>query len=475
MPFQHAFSRLRPVTPASSSPPAEVDAEHNPQPHSQAPSQISALEEQAITHATQMAVALASPAERPQSPVDPDRKPQKKALLIGICRVADPPECQKERTGPHKDVETTRKLLIEKYGYHPGDIVSLVDTESQEEGLLPTKDNIMKQIKLLVRWAKAGDRFYFHFSGHSGQVPTTDIREYDLMDEFLWTSDGKTIMDDVLREELVDKVPKNASLTVVFDSCTSGTLLGATLFAFDWGPNTHFLSVDLDHWRCNQIYVPWVNKGARKTDSLWNITRRRLAAFRLHFSRIPGSRSGSNESTMATRREEVFDENNIQENGRAAGPSSPGSNQKAAAQSSLHGLKRYRSPESIHCNGYCHGRRVPWISNNVVCLSSAADGQKTYEDGNGTSMTVALIDLLEREPHPTLESVLTLVSFDLHQKYVTLHAASRAYRKEVREFNATRLARGKSPRMGKEVEMNNFQTPQLSSHQPLDMNLLWNP
>ncbi|KAJ3505805.1 hypothetical protein NLJ89_g7225 [Agrocybe chaxingu] len=449
MPFPQVFSRLRPVTPASSSTPTEVDAEHNPQPRTQLSSEISSLEEQAITHATQMAVALASPAERPQSPVDPDRKPQKKALLIGICRVADPPEYQKDRTvfgkklskkrqstggvlkGPHKDVEATRKLLIEKYGYHPDDIVSLVDTETQEEGLLPTKDNIMKQIKLLVRWAKAGDRFYFHF---------------------LWTSDGKTIMDDVLHAELVDKVPKNASLTVVFDSCTSGTLL------------------DLDHWHCNQIYVPWVNKGTRKTDSLWIIT-----TFMSRLSRISGSRSSNYETTEATRREEIFDENTMQANGRAADPSSEGTDGKAVALSSFHGLKRYHSPVSIHCNGYCERRSVPWISNNVVCLSSAADGQKTYEDGNGTSMTVALINLLEREPHPTLERVLTLVSFELHQKYVTLHAASRAYRKQVREFNATRLARGKSPRIGKEVEMNNFQTPQLSSHQPLDMERLWNP
>lgn len=48
-----------------------------------------------------------------------------------------------------------------------------------------------------------------------------------------------------LRERLVDPLPVGAMLTAIFDSCHSGTLL------------------DLDHYLCNTVYFPWVNKGTR--------------------------------------------------------------------------------------------------------------------------------------------------------------------------------------------------------------------
>lgn len=30
---------------------------------------------------------------------------------------------------------------------------------------------------------------------------------------------------------------------------------------------------DLKHFRCNRVYVPWLNKGNRRTNSLWNLNR----------------------------------------------------------------------------------------------------------------------------------------------------------------------------------------------------------
>lgn len=53
----------------------------------------------------------------------------------------------------------------------------------------------------------------------------------------------------------------------MFDSCHSGTLL------------------DLKHFRCNRVYVPWLNKGNRRTNSNWNSNKRMFA--RTPYSTLP--------------------------------------------------------------------------------------------------------------------------------------------------------------------------------------------
>ncbi|PCH35032.1 hypothetical protein WOLCODRAFT_139697 [Wolfiporia cocos MD-104 SS10] len=67
----------------------------------------------------------------------------------------------------------------------------------------------------------------------------------------------KLIVDNDLRKLLVDPLPVGAYLTAVLDSCHSGTLL------------------DLKHYRCNTIYLPWVANGERKLRSRWeNVVRK---------------------------------------------------------------------------------------------------------------------------------------------------------------------------------------------------------
>jgi hypothetical protein len=59
-------------------------------------------------------------------------------------------------------------------------------------------------------------------------------------------------------------------LTAIFDSCHSGTLLGA------YPPTYHALThraADLEHDECNAVYVPWVSKGERKSRTLWDARR----------------------------------------------------------------------------------------------------------------------------------------------------------------------------------------------------------
>jgi len=67
----------------------------------------------------------------------------------------------------------------------------------------------------------------------------------------------------MLRKWLVNPLPKGSALAAIFDSCSSGTLLGNVsvhmLFA------VAYIQKDLEHYECNDVYRPWVNKGKSKT------------------------------------------------------------------------------------------------------------------------------------------------------------------------------------------------------------------
>ena len=65
------------------------------------------------------------------------------------------------------------------------------------------------------------------------------------------------ILDNTLREKLVNPLPIGACLTAIFDSCHSGTLL------------------DLDHYLCNSVYHPWTDIGFRRHLTRWLGVRRK--------------------------------------------------------------------------------------------------------------------------------------------------------------------------------------------------------
>lgn len=48
-----------------------------------------------------------------------------------------------------------------------------------------------------------------------------------------------------------------------------------------------------------------------------------------------------------------------------------------------------------------------------------------------------------------------------------MHTRARDYKKLVHEANAAKIKKGKQPKEGDVVEMNNFQEPQLSTDRPL--------
>ncbi|KAI5121698.1 hypothetical protein M0805_002091 [Coniferiporia weirii] len=135
----------------------------------------------------------------------------------------------------HKDPPKLRDLLIEKYGYKADDIRILMDDGHHES---PTREAMINAMKELVLDAKAGDHFVFHFSGHGSQVKNEDGTEEDGWDEVIWPVDvvydpnakenemaSNYIIDDILKEILVDSLPPGTHLTAVLDSCHSGTAM----------------------------------------------------------------------------------------------------------------------------------------------------------------------------------------------------------------------------------------------------------
>jgi len=155
----------------------------------------------------------------------------KRALLIGINYYGT----GNQLNGCIKDVQNIYTLLTSSYKYKPENIKTLSDDQSG--GFKPTRANIIDNIISFVALTKPGDELFVHYSGHGTQVPDTNGDEKlnpdtpgkdDALcpcdfDDFSGVSGF--ITDDVLREILVNKIPKGAKLRAFFDCCHSGSIL----------------------------------------------------------------------------------------------------------------------------------------------------------------------------------------------------------------------------------------------------------
>lgn len=171
------------------------------------------------------------------------RRPVKKALCIGI-EYVELSRCYPEfpmLTGAYQDTLIFKRLLQDIYGYEDPDIKVLTDAPTTDSSCQPTRDNIIIAMKELVKGARAGDRFVFHYSGHGSQVPAPPehTEEVDNHDEVLWPADvqyhpdipdgdgeatvGNYIVDNELHDILVEGLPAGAHLVIVLDCCSSGT------------------------------------------------------------------------------------------------------------------------------------------------------------------------------------------------------------------------------------------------------------
>jgi hypothetical protein len=105
---------------------------------------------------------------------------------------------------------------------------------TEEPGqLAPTRRNILRAMRWLVKGAKPGEVLWWHLSGHGLQVADTTGDEADGMDEAIAPIDYETagvITDDDINDILVDSIPEGVVLYVVFDCCHSSSLCDTRFF-----------------------------------------------------------------------------------------------------------------------------------------------------------------------------------------------------------------------------------------------------
>ncbi|KAI5322622.1 hypothetical protein L3X38_031694 [Prunus dulcis] len=144
------------------------------------------------------------------------------AVLVG-CNY---PNTRNELHGCINDVAAMRGTLVNRFGFDPGNIQLLTDAAAagSSSSVMPTGANIKKALGAMVDQAKPGDVLYFHYSGHGTRIPSLKPGNPFRQDEAIVPCDFNLITDVDFRQ-LVNRLPKGASFTILSDSCHSGGLI----------------------------------------------------------------------------------------------------------------------------------------------------------------------------------------------------------------------------------------------------------
>lgn len=160
-----------------------------------------------------------------------------RALLIG-CTTYDhlPPSLHLQ--GPANDVAIMQELLCQRFKFANDRVVMLTESVGRSE-LRPTRANIEREFRRLGNEAQKGEQIVIFLAGHGTQQPDTnpspDDPEPDGLDELFLPADiqawdggigrvPNAIVDDELRSWLQVLEQRGAAVTVIVDSCHSGTM-----------------------------------------------------------------------------------------------------------------------------------------------------------------------------------------------------------------------------------------------------------
>lgn len=122
--------------------------------------------------------------------------------------------------GAVNDVEMLRQMLSLLYGADLAEIVALTDQTA-------TRDAILTALERLAATARKDDVVFFYFAGHGSLVRNSRSDERDKLDESIVPADSRAGADDIRDKELRGYfnriLDRGARLTVVLDSCYSGS------------------------------------------------------------------------------------------------------------------------------------------------------------------------------------------------------------------------------------------------------------
>jgi hypothetical protein len=138
--------------------------------------------------------------------------PNKRALCVGI---NDYPGTGNNLCGCGNDANDWASLLVECFGFKQDNITLLTDA-------IATRFNILSALTYLVIDAGPGDVIVFTYAGHGTYILDRDQDEHDIRDEALYVHDG-TLPEDEFRIRF-NQIDPRAHLTVISDSCHSGTI-----------------------------------------------------------------------------------------------------------------------------------------------------------------------------------------------------------------------------------------------------------
>ncbi|XAR53085.1 hypothetical protein NMG60_11021485 [Bertholletia excelsa] len=145
---------------------------------------------------------------------------KKLAVLVG-CNYPNTPN---ELHGCINDVMAMRDVLVGRFGFDPVHIEILTDAQGTSAAAMPTGANIKKVLARMVEQAVAHDLLFFHYSGHGTRIPSVRPAHRFRRDEAIVPCDFNLITDLDFRE-LVNRLPKGATFTILSDSCHSGGLI----------------------------------------------------------------------------------------------------------------------------------------------------------------------------------------------------------------------------------------------------------
>ena len=137
----------------------------------------------------------------------------KRALCVGI---NDYPIPGNDLMGCVNDANAWRALLVEEFDFPDGSVTVVTDADA-------TRQAMIDGLKGLIEGSSSGDVLVFTNSSHGSYIPDTSGDE-ETYDEVICPYDTREeiLSDDDLRG-ILDTLPTGVSMTVISDSCHSGS------------------------------------------------------------------------------------------------------------------------------------------------------------------------------------------------------------------------------------------------------------
>lgn len=154
--------------------------------------------------------------------------PNKRALLIGVNKYPNLPAHSQLR-GCENDVAAVRHMLVTTFKFPPENVRVLVSEEATEEAVRAALEKLLDD-------CGEGDIVVFHFSGHGSQMAAKGekARGYDesimphdsgrMREDFPRQVEPRDIRDTEINEWLTRLTRKTPYVTLLFDSCHSGSI-----------------------------------------------------------------------------------------------------------------------------------------------------------------------------------------------------------------------------------------------------------